>query len=77
MVLFSIIDKTTDKICEIVSLKDIDLLNRVAEITIVMNKGSYPENSPIEAWALITEYGFEKLNLNKINEVIILDFGNG
>lgn len=67
MVLLSIVDKTTDKICGIVSLKDIDLLNRVAEVTIVMDKENYPENSPFEVWALITQYGFDKLNLNKIN----------
>jgi RimJ/RimL family protein N-acetyltransferase len=67
MILLSIIDKSTDELCGIISLKDIDLLNRIAEMTIVMDKGNYTKNAPLEAWALMTSYGFEKLNLNKIN----------
>jgi len=67
MVLLSIVEKQSDKLIGIVSLKDIDLLNRIAEITIVMDKGNYIESAPFEAWALMTSYGFEKLNLNKIN----------
>lgn len=66
MVLLSVIEKSTDKHIGIVSLKDIDLLNRIAEITIVMDKGNFSKNAPFEAWALITKYGFEKLNLETI-----------
>lgn len=66
MVLLSIVEKQSDKLIGIVSLKDIDLLNRVAEITIVMDKEKYIAGAPFEAMALMTKHGFEKLNLNKI-----------
>ncbi len=32
-----------------------------------MSRGDYVKNAPLEALALITQYGFEKLNLAKIN----------
>lgn len=66
-VLLSVIDRESEKLCGVVSLKDIDLINRVAEVTIVMSRGDYVKNAPLEALALITQYGFEKLNLAKIN----------
>ncbi|MGB7403211.1 MAG: GNAT family protein [Arcobacter sp.] len=66
MVLLSIVEKQSDKLIGIVSLKDIDLLNRVAEITIVMGNEKYIAGAPFEAMALMTKHGFEKLNLNKI-----------
>lgn len=66
MVLLSIVEKQNDKLIGIVSLKDIDLLNRVAEITIVMGNEKYIAGAPFEAMALMTKHGFEKLNLNKI-----------
>ena len=66
LVLLAIADKESDEIVGIVSLKDIDLLNRLADITIVMGSGKYPNGAPLEAMALMTSYGFERLNLNKI-----------
>lgn len=66
MILLCIVNKINEKLIGIVSLKDIDLLNRVAEITIVMGSEGYPIGAPIEAMALMTKHGFEKLNLNKI-----------
>jgi RimJ/RimL family protein N-acetyltransferase len=65
-IMLSIIDKKTGEMCGVVTLKEIDLINRVAFISIVMGNKIYTPGVPFEAMALMTEYGFQKLNLNRI-----------
>lgn len=49
----------------VISLKSIDLINRNAEIAIVMSQRRVP-GAALEAMALLTKHGFDKLNLIKI-----------
>lgn len=63
--LLSIIDKSTDDMIGVVSLKAIDLINRTAEIAIVTGFKKLPGGA-IEAMALLTEHAFERLNLIKL-----------
>ncbi|MBD1381917.1 GNAT family N-acetyltransferase [Metabacillus arenae] len=65
-IMLAIIDKKTGEMCGVVTLKEIDLVNRVAFISIVMANKIYTPGAPFEAMALMTEYGFQKLNLNRI-----------
>ncbi len=65
-IMLSIIDKKTNEMCGVIVLKEIDLINRVAFISIVMGNKLYAPGAPFEAMALMTEYGFQKLNLNRI-----------
>ena len=61
--LLCIIQKTGGKHIGVISLKNIDLVNRTAEIAIVMG----PERSStaaIEAMAVIMKHAFERLNLS-------------
>jgi ribosomal-protein-alanine N-acetyltransferase len=64
-ILLSIIDKETEKMLGIISLKSIDLINRNAEIAIVMGFEKKP-GVAIEAMALLTQHAFDRLNLQKI-----------
>lgn len=66
IVLLGITDKKTNLILGVISFKNIDLINRIAEIGIVMGINKYPMGAPFEAMGLMTAYGFERLNLNKI-----------
>lgn len=65
-VLLTITEKSTNKLLGVISFKNIDLINKVAEIGLVMGSSTYPIGSPLEAMSLMTAYGFEKLNLNQI-----------
>lgn len=60
-----IFSKDTDQHVGVISLKGIDLINRNAEIAIVMGKDPKP-GMALEAMALLTEHGFERLNLQKL-----------
>lgn len=66
-VLLCIIDRSNNTHMGVISFIGIDLINRKAEIGIVIGEKEYPPAAPLEAMALMTEYGFERLNLNKIN----------
>lgn len=66
-VVLCIVDIANDKHIGVVSLSGIDMLNRKASISIVIGERTYPPAAPLEAMALMTEYGFDRLNLNKIN----------
>jgi len=62
--LLSIGDVKSDRHIGIISLKAIDLLNRTAEIAIVMGVEKF--GAALEAMALLTEHAFERLNLNRL-----------
>jgi len=66
MLLMAIVDIEKDLLLGTVSLKSIDFINRTAEIAIVIGATSYPKWAPLEAMALMTQHGFDRLNLNKI-----------
>jgi [ribosomal protein S5]-alanine N-acetyltransferase len=61
-----IIAKRTNKLIGVISFSDIDLLNRRANISLVLGEMKYPIGAPLEAMALMTEHGFDRLNLIKI-----------
>ena len=63
--LLAIIDKVNSKHIGVISLKNIDLINRKAEIGIVMGDRSI-RGAAIESMVLLTKHGFDKLNLIKI-----------
>lgn len=63
--LLSIIDSKSDQHIGVISLKSIDLLNRNAEIGIVMGRNPLP-GAALEAMALLVEHGFSRLNLHRI-----------
>lgn len=65
-IVLCIIDKVNNKHIGVISLSMIDLFNRKASIAIVIGEKKYPPAAPLEAMALMTEYGFDRLNLNKI-----------
>lgn len=65
-VVLCIVDKSNDTHIGVVSFNDIDYINRKAYIAIVIGEESYPAGAPLEALALMAEYGFDRLNLNKI-----------
>lgn len=64
--ILSIIKKKNHKNIGVVSLTDIDLINRNAEIAIVMGFEAVP-GAALEAMLLMTEHAFERLNLKKLN----------
>lgn len=66
-IVLCIVDKANNKHIGIVSFSNIDLLNKKANISIVLGEKKYPVAAPLEAMALMTEYGFDRLNLNKID----------
>jgi ribosomal-protein-alanine N-acetyltransferase len=63
-----IIDKTRESsICGVISLSNINFINRSAEIGIIMDQES--SNRPeifFESWKLMLMHGFEELGLNKV-----------
>jgi len=63
--LLSIVDCNSDKHIGVISLKSIDLINRTAEIAIVIGFEKIP-GAALEAMALMTEHAFERLNLNRL-----------
>jgi len=66
-VLLCVMDKSNDKHIGVVSFTNIDFVSRRAVISIVIGEKKYPVAGPLEAMALMTEYGFDRLNLNKID----------
>ncbi|MEH1919325.1 GNAT family N-acetyltransferase [Nostoc sp.] len=64
-IVLSIIYKENHQHIGVISLKNIDLINRNAEIGIVMGVQTIM-GSALEAMALLTKHSFDKLNLIKI-----------
>lgn len=63
--LLTVVEIRTGRHIGVISLKSIDHLNRRAEIGLVM--GPYPiVGAALEAMALLTAHGFDRLNLQKI-----------
>lgn len=62
--LFVIVGKSDEQLIGVVGLKNINLLNRNAEISIVMGKNI--PGAAIEAMALLTQHAFDRLNLVKV-----------
>lgn len=63
--ILSVVNKIDGKAVGVISLKDIDYINKRAEIGIVMGFDRVPGGA-LEAMTLITEHGFKRLNLNKV-----------
>jgi RimJ/RimL family protein N-acetyltransferase len=63
--LLSIYDNETNNHIGVISLKSIDLINRNAEIGIVMGSTKV-RGAALEAMALMTEHAFERLNLIRL-----------
>ena len=63
--ILSIYEKKTNRHIGVISLKNIDFINSNAEIAIVMGVSNIA-GSAIEAMALLTEHGFNRLNLQKL-----------
>ena len=63
--LLSIVSKESNEHIGIISLKSIDLINRNAEIVIIMGFQKVI-GAALEAMALMTEHAFERLNLIKL-----------
>ena len=63
--LLTIVEKATHRHGGVISLKDIDLLNRRAEIGIVMGRRSAP-GAALEAMSLVLQHAFERMNLSKV-----------
>lgn len=66
-VVLCVIDKSNNKHIGVVDISDIDLLNRKATISVFIGEKQSPPEAALEALALMTEYGFDRLNLNKLN----------
>ena len=63
--ILAIITKEDDRLLGNISLQEIDLINRRAEITITLGE-ERPETAALEAMALLVGHGFRRLNLNRI-----------
>ena len=63
----SIINKEDDKHIGVISFSNIDFFNRRSRIALVIGERKYHKAAPLEAMALLTKHGFERLNLNKID----------
>ena len=71
-VLLAIIDAGTQKHIGNVGLHGINWISRTAELGIVIGeKVSWGKGFGTQAWRLITQYGFETLNLNKIGAIVV------
>ena len=67
VVFLAICDKTTNKHIGNIKLDSIDWVARTAEIGILLgNKNYWGKGIGTEAFQLLTDYGFNGLNLNKI-----------
>ena len=63
----AIVDKETDRHIGNISLQDIDLINRTAELAIIVgDKSFWGRGVGKEAGHLIIHHGFSELNLNRI-----------
>lgn len=65
-VVLCIINKTNNKHIGVVEISDIDFFNRKAIISLILGEKERPHEAALESIALMTEYGFDRLNLNKI-----------
>ena len=72
-ILLCIIDKATNEHIGVISINDIDLLNKTATISIVLGEKNRPKESGLEAIGLMKEYAFDRLNLNKLNGGQVVD----
>jgi len=63
--ILSIVDNQSDEMIGVISLKNIDLINRNAEIGIVMGFQKVA-GAAVEAMALLTQHAFDRLNLIKL-----------
>lgn len=63
--IFAIISNLDNKLIGTVSLKEINYIQRRAEIALVMGRGSLP-GAALEAMALMTKHAFDRLNLQKL-----------
>jgi RimJ/RimL family protein N-acetyltransferase len=64
---FAICDRTSEQMIGVTSLQEIDLVNRKAEIAIMVGEASYRGKSvSLEAWGLLVQYGFQNLAIDKI-----------
>ena len=63
-----IIDKDVpDSICGVISLQQINLIDRTAEIATMMDKITRTKSKIfVESWSLMLKHGFNELGLNKI-----------
>lgn len=66
-IVLCIIEKVPERHIGVISLHNINLLDKKAVISIVMGEKKYAPEAPLEAMALLTEHGFDRLNLNKID----------
>ena len=62
-----IVEKKNTRLIGVIAFSNIDLLNRKAMISLVLGEKTYALGAPLEAMALMTEHGFDRLNLNKID----------
>lgn len=65
--LLCIVQKQTDRHIGVISLKAIDLTNRMAEIGIVMSPLKLSGGEAIEAMALLIRHAFSRLNLESLH----------
>lgn len=63
--MLTIVNKSTDQPIGVITLKTIDLINRTAEIGMVLGFAKV-KGAAIESIALLTQHGFDRLNLVKI-----------
>lgn len=62
-----IVNKSSSKLLGVVSLSNIDFINRHAEISLVIGEPEGRDfSTSVEAWRLIFWHGFNVLNLNRI-----------
>jgi len=65
--LYAICDTQTRSMVGVTSIQSIDLLNREAEIAIMIGEKSHRQRGvSIEAWGLLTQHAFETLPLERI-----------
>ena len=63
--MLAIVASEGDRLLGNISLQDIDLINRRAEIAILLGE-EHPKTAGLEAMALLVGHGFRRLNLNRI-----------
>ncbi len=65
--LFAVCDLQTRSMVGVISIQGIDLLNRDAEIAIMIGEKNYRKRGvSLEAWGLLTQHAFETLPLDRI-----------
>ena len=64
VLVLTVVDQDTDRLCGVISLKNIDFRLRKAEIGMVTSTA--PPGGALEAMSLLVSHGFDRLNLEKI-----------